>query len=282
VTTVRELLGPTREYLESKGVRSPRLDAEYLLAHVLGIKRLELYLDHDRPLEPAQVDRLRELVRRRGRREPLAYVLGSWGFYGLELRCDPRALVPRPETEVLVEHCLSLLAGIDAPSVVDVGTGTGAIALALATRLPDAIVTAIDVSAGALALAAENAAANGLDDRVELLEGDLLAPAAGRTFDLVVSNPPYVAAGDEVDREVAEYEPASLAVYAEDGGRAVLERLATGAVAVLGSGGQLAVELGDGQAPWFADRLADLGYEDVAIIRDLRGVERVISARRPA
>ena len=111
VSTVRELLGPTREYLEGKGVRSPRLDAEYLLAHVLGIKRLELYLDHDRPLEPAEVDRLRELVRRRGRREPLAYVLGSWGFYGLELRCDARALVPRPETEILVEHCLALLGG---------------------------------------------------------------------------------------------------------------------------------------------------------------------------
>ena len=214
MTTVRELLGPTREYLESKGVRSPRLDAEYLLAHVLGIKRLELYLDHDRPLEPAEVDRLRELVRRRGRREPLAYVLGSWGFYGLELRCDPRALVPRPETEVLVEHCLHLLEGADAPRIVDVGTGTGAIALALATRLPAATVTAIDVSPDALALAAENAAANGLADRVELLEGDLLAPVAGRRFDLVVSNPPYVAAEAEVDPEVDGYEPAALAVYA--------------------------------------------------------------------
>jgi release factor glutamine methyltransferase len=282
VSTVRELLGPAREYLEGKGVRSPRLDAEYLLAHVLGIKRLELYLDHDRPLEPAEVDRLRELVRRRGRREPLAYVLGSWSFYGLELRCDPRALVPRPETEVLVEHCLSLLEGKEAASIVDVGTGTGAIALALATRLPGATLTAIDVSPGALALAAENAAAGGLEDRVELLEGDLLAPVAGRSFDLVVSNPPYVAAGDEVDPEVAEYEPAAFAVYAEDGGRAILERLATGAIAVLRPGGRLAVELGDGQAPWFAERLATLGYESVAITRDLRGVERVVSARRPA
>ena len=111
VSTVRELLGPAREYLEGKGVPSPRLDAEYLLAHVLSVKRLELYLDHDRPLEPAEVDRLRELVRRRGKREPLAYVLGSWSFYGLELHCDARALVPRPETEVLVERCLALLEG---------------------------------------------------------------------------------------------------------------------------------------------------------------------------
>ena len=111
MSTVRELLGPAREYLERKGVPSPRLDAEYLLAHVLAVPRLDLYLDHDRPLEPAEVDRLRELVRRRGKREPLAYVLGSWSFYGLELRCDARALVPRPETEVLVERCLALLDG---------------------------------------------------------------------------------------------------------------------------------------------------------------------------
>ena len=113
---------------------------------MLAIPRLELYLDHDRPLEPAEVDRLRDLVRRRGRREPLAYLLGSWGFYGLDLHCDPRALVPRPETEVLVERCLALLAATAAPSIVDVGTGTGAIALALAAQRPDATVTAIDLS----------------------------------------------------------------------------------------------------------------------------------------
>ena len=281
MSTVRELLGPAREYLEGKGVPSPRLDAEYLLASVLGIERLDLYLDHDRPLEPAEVERLRELVRRRGRREPLAYVLGGWSFYGLELRCDARALVPRPETEVLVERALALLGGNDAPSAVDVGTGSGAIALALAARLPEARVTATDLSPGALALAAENAEANGLAGRVELLEGDLFAPVAGRRFDLVASNPPYVAPGQEVDEEVSGYEPA-LAVYAEDGGRAILERLATTAPGHLETGGHLIAEVGDGHAPWLAERLAGLGYAAVAITRDLRGVERVVSARRPA
>jgi release factor glutamine methyltransferase len=281
VSTVRELLGPTREYLEQKGVPSPRLDAEHLLAHVLAIPRLELYLDHDRPLEPAEVDRLRELVRRRGLREPLAYVLGSWNFYGLELRCDARALVPRPETEVLVERCLALLAGTDAPAIADVGTGSGAIALALAAALPGASVTAIDVSPDALALAAENAAANGLAHRVELLEGDLLAPVAGRQFDLVAANPPYVAAGAAVDPEVAEYEPA-LAVYAERGGHAIHERLATGAQAALHPGGHLVVEVGEGQAPRLAEQLAGLGYTAVEVTRDLRGVERVVSAQQPA
>ena len=200
VSTVRELLGRAREYLERKGVPSPKLDAEYLLAHVLGVPRLELYLDHDRPLEAAEVDRLRELVRRRGKREPLAYVLGSWSFYGLELHCDARALVPRPETEVLVERCLALLEGT--PSAEhrrrrhrhrrDRPGARGA--------TPGASVTAIDISPGALALAAENAALNGLAGRVELLEGDLLAPVAGRRFDLVASNPPYVAAGEASTR----------------------------------------------------------------------------------
>jgi release factor glutamine methyltransferase len=278
VSTIRELLGPAREYLEGKGVPSPKLDAEYLLAHVLGVPRLELYLDHDRALEPAQVDSLRELVRRRGRREPLAYVLGSWSFYGLELHCDARALVPRPETEILVERCLALLEGSAAPAIVDVGTGTGAIALALAARLPEASVTAIDLSPDALALAAENAALNGLADRVELLQGDLLAPVAGRRFDLIASNPPYVAEGEAVDSEVSDYEPA-LAVFADDAGRAILERLAADAQAALRPGGHLVVEVAEGQAPWLAERLAGGGYEEIEVTRDLRGIERVVVAR---
>jgi len=281
VSTVRELLGRSREYLERNGVPSPKLDAEYLLAHVLAVPRLELYLDHDRPLEPAEVDSLRELVRRRGQREPLAYVLGSWSFYGLELHCDARALVPRPETEVLVERCLALLAGAAEPSVVDVGTGTGAIALALAARLPAARVTAVDLSSGALALAAENAALNDLADRVELLQGDLLAPVAGRRFDLVASNPPYVAEGETVDPEVARFEPA-LAVYAEHAGRAIHERLAEAAPRALNPGGHLVVEVAEGQAPWLAEHLAGLGYTAIAVTCDLRGIERVVEARAPA
>ena len=281
MTTVRELLRATREYLEGRGVPSAKLDAEYLLAHVLAIPRLELYLDHDRPLEPAEVDRLRDLVRRRGRREPLAYVLGSWGFHGLELHCDARALVPRPETEVLVERCLALLAGTAAAQIVDVGTGTGAIALALAAQLPLAGVTAIDISSAALELAAENAAANGLADRVELLEGDLLAPVAGRAFDLVAANPPYVAVGDEVDPEVAGYEPESPCMPTS-GGKAVHERLAADARAVL-KAGRLACRRGcRGAGAGLAEHLASLGYGGVGITQDLRGIDRVVAAQHPS
>ena len=282
MSTVRELLGRSREYLERNGVPSPKLDAEYLLAHVLAVPRLELYLDHDRPLEPAEVDSLRELVRRRGKREPLAYVLGSWSFYGLELQCDARALVPRPETEVLVERCLALLADAAEPSVVDVGTGTGAIALALAARLPEASVTAIDLSPEALALAAENAALNGLADRVELLEGDLLAP--GR-------RPPLRPRGLEpaVRRRGRDGGPRGRRLRA--GTRRLRRARRDGpstsaspqaALSALRPGGHLVVEVAEGQAPWLAEHLAGLGYTAIAVTRDLRGIERVVEAQAPS
>ena len=207
-------------------------------------------------------------------------MLGSWSFYGLDLRRDRRALVPRPETEVLVDRCLALLDGATRPGVADVGTGTGAIALAIAACVPGAEVAAIDVSGEALALAAENAASAGLTDRLELLQGNLLAPVAGRRFDLVASNPPYVAPGESVDPEVADFEP-GLAVYAEDAGRAIIGRLAVDALTALHPGGHLVVEVADGQAPWLAESLAGLGYEAIAVTRDLRGIERVVEAQLP-
>ena len=263
---------------------SPKLDAEHLLAHVLGVPRLELYLDHDRAARAGRGRRLRELVRRRGRREPLAYVLGSWSFYGLELHCDARALVPRPETEVLVERCLALLAGSAAPAIVDVGTGTGAIALALAARLPDAQRDGDRPLAGcAGAGARERRRCNGLADRVELLAGRP-ARSGGRTRASTSSPRTRRTSrpGETVDPEVADYEPA-LAVYADDGGRAILERLAPRRAAdALSPGGHLVVEVAEGQAPWLAEHLAGLGYAAIAVTRDLRGIERVVEAVAPS
>ena len=259
MSTVRELLGRSREYLEGKGVPSPKLDAEYLLAHVLAVRRLELYLDHDRLLEPAEVDRLRELVRRRGKREPLAYVLGSWSFYGLELRCDARALVPRPETEILVERAWRcwrasrlLRRRRRHGHGSDRAGARGAAARGERQR-------GRPVRGGARAGRGERRP-HGLEERVELLQGDLLAPLAGRRFDLVASNPPYVAEGDAVDPEVSGYEPA-MAVFAGAGGRAIHERLAADAPLALRPGGRLVVEVAEGQAPWLAEHLAGLGTE---------------------
>jgi release factor glutamine methyltransferase len=278
--TVGALLAASTAHLERYGVPSPRVDAEHLLAHALGLTRLDLYLQFDRPLEPAEVDALRELVRRRARREPLAYVLGAWGFRGLDLACDARALVPRPETEQLVELALAAIAEQAAPCVLDVGTGGGAIALAIAAERPDAVVVAVDSSPDALALAAANAERTGLRGRVELRAGDLLEPVAGARFALVVSNPPYVAEGAQVDPEVERFEPAA-AVYGGPRGDEVVVRLVDGAPDVLAAGGTLALELGAGQAPAVAARLAAAGYHGSRVERDLAGVERFAIAQAP-
>jgi release factor glutamine methyltransferase len=272
--TVRDLLVVATEELERAGVPSPRVDAEWLLAHALGVSRTELYADGDEA--PADRERVfRELVARRAGREPLAYVLGEWGFRRLTLHVDPRVLIPRPETEVLVERCLELLADLAEPKVLDIGVGSGAIALAIADEHPGARVVATDSSPEALALAAENVARTGL--QVELVEGELFAGLEG-PFDLVVSNPPYVAP-DEVGTlppEVAEHEPRAALI--ESG---ATESIAEQALPRLAPGGSLAFEVADGKTQDFAALLAGLGYEQVTIGEDLAGRERIVDGRRP-
>ena len=266
--TVGEVLRRAAEYLAERGVESPRLDAERLLAHALGLSRIGLYTEHDRPLSEAELASARELVRRRGTREPLAYVLGSWGFRRLTLGTDPRALVPRPETETVVERCLALLAPLPEPRVLDVGTGTGAIALAISDEHPGAHVTAVDVSADALALARENAERTGLP--IELRESGLEAAAEG--WDLVVSNLPYVAPAeyDGLQPEIRDWEPRGALV-----GAGLHEELARRAATTW-----LVLEVGDGQAPRVGAVLTGLGYRDVTITPDLAGRERVVEGTR--
>jgi release factor glutamine methyltransferase len=263
-----EVLRAAAEYLERKGVDSPRLDAELLLAHALGLTRLELYTQHDRPLSGEERARARELVERRGRREPLAYILGEWGFRRLTLRTDARALVPRPETEIVVERALAAIAGVAAPSVLDVGTGSGAIALAIASERAEAHVIATDSSPAALELARANAEQLGLD--VTFLEADLLDGVEGR-FDLVVSNPPYVLPEEELLPELA-YEPREALV---DGGQTAA--LAGAARDVLD--GFLVLEVHEERAGEVAEELATLGYSGVTVTRDLAGKERVVEAQ---
>jgi release factor glutamine methyltransferase len=272
--TLGDVLRRAAEHL-GKTSDTARLDAELLLAHSLGRERIELYTDFDRPLTDVELDGYRVLVARRAHREPVAYILGEWGFRRLTLAVDRRALIPRPETEIVVERCLARLQDIEAPRVLDVGTGTGAIALALADEHPGAVVTAIDVSADALALARENVARTGL--AVELLEHDLRAGLPAGPWDLVVSNPPYVEP-EELDTlmsDVRDFEP-HLALV----GRGATEAVARSASAELAPGGWLVLEVGDGQAPATATLLDELGYADVATTADLTGRDRVVEGRR--
>jgi release factor glutamine methyltransferase len=273
--TARDAVGEIAAELDEAGCPSPRVDAEWLVAHVIGGTRTDLYVG-DRALDDSETVRLRELVDRRRTREPLAYVLGEWGFRRLNLAVDPRVLIPRPETEVLVERCLELLAGVDEPRVLDIGVGSGAIALAIADERRDARVVATESSADALAVAEANKRAVELDGRVELRHGDLLAGADG-PFDLVVSNPPYVPAEDVpgLALEVL-HEPREALV-----GSGRHEVIAAAAREVLGPGGAVVLEVGDGQAPSVAASLRRLGYDDVGTTADLAGRARVVDGRRP-
>jgi release factor glutamine methyltransferase len=269
--TLGDVLRGATEYLAGRGIDTARVDAELLLARALGLSRIELYTQHDRPLSDAERTAARALVQRRGLREPLAYVLGDWDFRRLTLKTDRRALVPRPETEIVVERCLVLLEGAEAPRVADVGTGTGAIALALKQERPDAVVVATDVSSEALELARENAEANALD--VRFVHGDLLEGVDG-PLDLVVSNPPYVRAGeiDALEPEVRDWEPRGALV---DEGQTV--RLARSAQSVLE--GWLVLEVHEERARLLSGELAKLGYRGVSIALDLAGRERVLEGR---
>lgn len=265
--TLAEVLNGAVDYLTARGVDTPRLDAELLLARALGLQRIELYTHHDRPVTDSERAQARELVRRRGSREPLAYVLGDWDFRRLVLKTDRRALVPRPETEIVVERCLTLIEDIGEPRIVDVGTGTGAIALALKQERPDAHVTGTDRSVAALALADENARTNRLE--IELVEADLLEGLTG-PFDLVVSNPPYVA-----EDELATLQP-ELAHEPED---ALVDRGQTQRLIETARFGWLVLEVHEARAREIAAELERAGFADVRVSQDLAGRDRIVEGR---
>ena len=274
---LREALREAVTELERAGCPSPRVDAEYLLAHALGRTRTQLYLGLDEPMTPGAEQRFGNLVARRAAREPLAYVLGEWGFRRLLLQVDRRVLIPRPETEMVVERCLELLAGVEQPEVLDVGVGSGAIALAIADEHPGARVTGFDSSKGALEVARANLASSGLNGRVRLVEHDLRGDFGESRFDLVVSNPPYVEE-DEVhglEPEVRDWEPREALV-----GPGATEAVAGGAYEALRTGGWLVVEAAEEKAGEISAKLAELGYVGVAIDHDLAGRERIVSGRK--
>ena len=271
MTTAAAALTRTTQRLSAAGCESADVDAEILLAHVLGTTRSGLTASTVRELENASLQELERLLARRERREPLAYVLGEWGFRHLTLKVDARVLVPRPETEIVVERCLARIEGIDGPRVLDVGTGSGAIALAIADEAVGARVTAIDASRDALEVARENASRTGLS--VELAHHDLFHGLPEGPWDLVVSNPPYVR-GDEIETlapEVRDWEPRAALV-----GEGATDAVARGALSVLRSGAAVVLETAEGDAGRVHGLLTALGYADVRTTKDLAGRDRVV------
>jgi release factor glutamine methyltransferase len=257
--------------------RHPRRDAEVLLAHVLGCDQAALLTRPERLLSPAESDQLESFLSRRLASEPMQYITGSQEFFGLLLEITPDVLIPRPETEHLVEAALEHVGSEANARIVDVGTGSGAIAVALAHARPQSHVTAIDLSAAALEVARRNAQRHGVLDRVILLQSNLLAAVDGVDFDVVVSNPPYIAEGEVLEPQVADYEPRS-ALYSGPTGLEVYERLIPQAREVLKPQGWLLLEIGFGQQPAVEALLR--GWRSVSVVHDLQGIPRVVQAMK--
>ncbi len=288
--TVREIIAVAAGWLAEQGVEEARVDTELLLAHVLGCRRLDLYMHPDKPVEEHELGPFRELMRRRGRREPVAYLVGEKGFYGLDLEVSPAVLIPRPETEHLVQAGLAELDRVAGRALgaarptrfADVGTGSGCVALALAKERRSARGVALDRSSAAIAVAARNAVRCRLGDRVSFVRGDLLEAMAPGSLDLVVSNPPYVTPTEEelLAPDVLRFEPReALFDVAED--LPLTARLVRQARSVLRPGGALAVETGFDKAPRVERMMADAGFEALRREKDLAGIERVVVGRAP-
>ena len=275
--TVLEVLQATTAYFKKHDLESPRLSAEHLLAHVLGRKRIELYLEFERELAEAELAPLRELVKRRAQGEPLQHLLGTVEFCGLTFLCDKRAMIPRPETEQLVEVLKSEIRDPKS-EIMDVGTGSGVIALCLAAEFPGAQILAVDISNDALALAQENAARLNLAERVRFLKSNLLENVEG-VFDVIVANLPYVSTQERhtLSREVL-HDP-EVAVFASTRGDELVRELIAQAPSRLRPGGMLALEIGIGQSEPLFSALAEKNYRDISSKTDYSGVTRFLFAR---
>jgi release factor glutamine methyltransferase len=268
-----EVLRGTERYLADRGVENPRLNAEHLLAHALGLKRMELYLQFDRPLTEAERAPLRDLVKRRGAREPLQHVLGTAEFHGRTFTCDKRGLVPRPETEQLVELAVELAKANPAPTLLDIGTGSGVIAITLAIELPSATLHATDLSPDAVALAAENAARHALTDRIVFQQADLLPPGAAK-FDLIIANLPYIPAGEIAALSPEVRHDPRTALDGGPDGLDLIRRLIDTAPDRLAPGGALLLEIGLGQADAVSTLLSARKLRDISVRPDYQNIPR--------
>jgi release factor glutamine methyltransferase len=283
VWTIKALLSWTTDFLQSKGIESPRAEAQILLAHVLQCNRVDLLVRYDQQPTEAERARYRELIQRRVAGWPVAYLVGTRDFYLLSFEVTPAVLVPRPETETLVLEALGYLKPVDAPEVLDLGTGSGCIAISIAHQKKDALVTAVDVSPDALAVAKRNAIKHGVAERIEFLQGDLFTTLAdGTMFDLIVSNPPYIAPGEfaALAADVREHEP-RIALDGGPDGLAFYRRIAAGVEPFLKPGGRLLMEIGYTQDEAVRSILAARPELEVGpTIKDMGGQPRVVQAKR--
>lgn len=270
--------------LAAKGISSPRLEAELLVAHALRLRRLDLFLRFDQPLAPEELATLRALIERRRRHEPLAYLTGEREFYGRSLVVDRRVLIPRPETEHIVDVVVDALRarGGARPTMLDLCTGSGCVAIACALAVPALSVDAVDLSPDALEVARANVSRHKLDERVALYEGDLYKPLGDKRFDVITANPPYIPRGEIAGLmpEVSGHEP-HLALDGGPDGTDVLRALFAGALGRLSPGGLIAVEVGHDQGAWVVGHAAERGLVGARMVRDLAGIERVLVARAP-
>lgn len=276
---IQEILTKTTQFFIAKQIDTARLDAELLISSALKLQRIDLYLKFDQPLKNEEVDTCRELVRRRSTGEPIAYILNEKGFYGLDFYVDKRVLIPRPETELLVERALEYLSQADvaAPQIVDLGSGSGCIALTLAHKIPDAQVTLVDLSEDALDVAKLNAERLTLVERSRFVnvKAQDLDQAAG-SLDLVVANPPYIGRDDkEVQPEVVKFEPHS-ALFADDAGLREIREWTPKAYGWLKSGGALFMEIGFNQGQDTAEIFRQAGFKNVVVHKDLAGLDRLV------
>ncbi len=279
--SVLDIVQKTTAHFAARGIENPRLNAELLIGHALGLKRMQLYLQFERLLPEGELEKIRPLVRRRSQREPLQYVIGEVEFAGLKLKVDRRALIPRPETELLVEMIGQRMDAAAVRSILDLGTGTGALALALAAVFPQAQVLGVDVSDEALGLAAENVQRLGMAERVTVRRSDWYsAVEPGRRFEIIVANPPYLTEEEvrEAAPEVREFEPAGALVAPEEG-RAALNQIITRAPEFLASRGLLALETGIAQHAALSSACVAAGLTDVESVQDLTGRDRFVLAR---
>lgn len=283
VWTVKRILDWTIPHLKSHGSESPRLDAEILLAHARGCPRIQLYTNYDEPLTDAQRATMRDLVKRRAAAEPVAYLVGHREFFGLDFQVSKDVLIPRPDTETLVVDAIEWLKPQAAPQVLDIGTGSGCIAVSLAVNCPNAKVTAIDLSAAALDMARSNGARHKVADRICWQLGDLFAPLKeGETFELIASNPPYIASAEieTLSADVRLHEPRSALDGGPDG-LAIIRRLIAEAPKHLVPGGKLLLEISEEQAEPVTQLLTANGhYDDVVVLKDLSKQPRVVRAAR--